>query len=450
MAFAPAADFAMPARHFPLLLLLVAALCSATLSPVPAFAAAKKATTHKVAKKKTPKKAVKKKAAKKKAAAKKKKATAKKKPAKKTTTTAKKPTAAAKPTTTSPVPAPVAVAPVAAAPAAPSHTNAEAVTSIGSAPGSASARPFAATSIWNQALPAGGGVDPGSAAMIARLNGVVAKEQAAKNGPWINTSSYSVPVYTVPADQPLVHLTLDASDTALQQASAAVPIPAGAQPAAGTDHHLVIWQPSTDRMWEYWHASLQADGWHAAWGGAMQNVSANQGAFDTNAWPSAKTYWGASASSLPLLGGLIRISELRAGVIDHALALNLPEVRKSAFVLPAQRTDGNVDALDAIPEGAHLRIDPSFDLGSIAMPPLTRVLAVAAQKYGIVIRDGGGNIAFSAEDPTQLGGINPYSNAPLGAAPQSGGFYGGQYPTSLLASFPWSHLQVLPMTLASR
>ena len=48
----------------------------------------------------------------------------------------------------------------------------------------------------------------------------------------------------------------------------AVPIPANAQPANGTDHSLVIWQPSTDTEWELWMAQRAGDGsWSACWGG---------------------------------------------------------------------------------------------------------------------------------------------------------------------------------------
>ncbi len=90
-------------------------------------------------------------------------------------------------------------------------------------------------------------------------------------------------------------------------------------------------------MWEFWKAAKRADGWHAAWGGTMTNVSTNPGFF-TN--PSN---WGSTATSLPMLGGLIRLDELAAGRIDHVLAMAIPESLKGTFSWPAQRSDGALD-----------------------------------------------------------------------------------------------------------
>ena len=72
-------------------------------------------------------------------------------------------------------------------------------------------------------------------------------------------------------NQPTVRVKLDAGawNGALQQALDAVPVPPNAQPAAGPDGHLTVWQPSTDRMWELFQARRMADGWHASYGGAM-------------------------------------------------------------------------------------------------------------------------------------------------------------------------------------
>jgi len=299
---------------------------------------------------------------------------------------------------------------------------------------------FAASSVWNAPLSADAPLDSSSAQLVARLIALVKADQARKAGPWINTNEFSTPVYTVPADQPMVRVKLDKSEPALQAAFAAVPIPPSARPAAGTDKHMVISQPSRDRMWEFWLTERRPDGWHATWGGAMQDVSTNAGYFTTASWPGAKPYWGASASSLPLLGGLIRLSELRAGRIDHALALALPEVRAGQYSLPAQRTDGAAAGPDTIPEGARFRLDPKLDLKTLNLPPLTRMLAEAAQRHGIIIRDRSGTVAFVGEDPAPVlkpGTKNPWDEA-----------YGGQLPSQLLAAFPWDRLQLVRMALS--
>ena len=303
-------------------------------------------------------------------------------------------------------------------------------------------RLFSPASLWNRQPASGAPLDPGSQAIVAALSQEVAREEEERRGPWINTSSYGVPLLTVPAGQPTARVQLDhAPDAALSSAWSAVPLPDGARPAAGSDGYLVVWQPSSDRMWEFWRLNRQADGWHAAWGGAIMRVSENRGVYGADAWPGAKPWWGASASSLPLAAGAITIDELRRGEIDHALAISLPDIRAGVFASPARRTDGRSDDPSSLPEGARLRLDPRVDLSRLAMPPVTRAIATAAQRYGIIVRDFAGNVTFSAQDPT-----------PTGSDPYHGpnGLYGGRYPDQLLASLPWSHLQVLRMDLHRR
>jgi hypothetical protein len=265
----------------------------------------------------------------------------------------------------------------------------------------------------------------------------VRREEGQGNGPWINTTSYGVPILTVGPDQSTASVQLDhAPDAALSSAWSSVPLPPAARASAGSDGYLVVWQPSSDRMWEFWRLARHSDGWHASWGGAMRHVSTSPGVYTPGAWPGAKPWWGATASSLALAGGVMTIDELRRGRIDHALALAVPDVRASLIVDPAQRTDGTSQGATALPEGAHLRLDPRIDLSSLEMTPLARMMAEAAQRYGIVVRDFAGVVAFEGEDPTPTG-TDPYKGPD--------GFYGGLQPSQVIASFPWADLQVLKM-----
>jgi hypothetical protein len=301
---------------------------------------------------------------------------------------------------------------------------------------------FAATSFWNLPVPALAGLDPHSGAMVEALASLIASELQAKTGPWINTKSYSVPVYTVGADQPTVSVRLDhAPDAALSAAWSEVPLPAGAQPAAGSDGDLVVWQPSSDRLWEFWKLVHREDGWHASWGGATQNVSSARGVYGSQAWPGAKPWWGVAASSLSLVGGLISLEDLQRGEINHALSIALPKVRAGVYASPARRTDGSSPDPLSLPEGAHLRLNPSLDIAALHLPRLTAMLARAAQRYGIFVIDASANVAFYAQDPTPTGS-NPYIGPD--------GYFEGSYPRELLASFPWSQLQVLKLRLHAR
>jgi hypothetical protein len=275
---------------------------------------------------------------------------------------------------------------------------------------------------------------------MGAFNAEIAHEIQVEYGPWISTTRYGVPIYTVPANQPTVRVQLNSEipAPALQAAFEQVPLPPDAYPSGGTDANLVVWQPSTDRLWEFWRLARSAEGPQASWGGAMQNVSSNQGVYGPDAWPQAKPWWGSSASSLSIAGGLITLEDLRRGEIDHALALAIPNVRAGVYSSPAQRSDGKSASLLSLPEGAHLRLDPSLDIASLHLPRTTRLIAEAAQRYGIFVRDGATVVHFFAEDPITIG-ANPYTGPD--------GYFEGKYPRELLTPFPWSRLQLLQMDL---
>lgn len=260
--------------------------------------------------------------------------------------------------------------------------------------------------------------------------------------PWIATGTASTPIYDVPANEPAVRVALVDPGlswrSSLARAFEKVPIPPGAEPARGSDAHMTVWQPSTNKLWEFFHTRHSGHGWQAAWGGAMQDVSSNPGYYTPAAWPGAQYNWGATATSFPVAAGVILLSEIKAGAIHHALALDLPQTRAGVVALPAQRSDGTGSA-DAIPEGAHLRLDPGLDLSRMSMPPLTRMIALAAQRYGLIVRDRAPAISLFVEDPVQYGGGKLIWG--------KHGIFGGQTPQQLLARFPWRHLEVLRMNL---
>lgn len=319
--------------------------------------------------------------------------------------------------------------------------QARAATAAPAAPPRPPARLFDARSFWNAPL-SGVSVDPSSPALVQSLVAEVQRETQTRVGPWIATSTSSTPLYRVGASQPRVRVHLDAQGTpgeaALQRAFAAVPIPQHAKPAPGQDRHMTVWQPSTDRLWEFWQARRASDGWHASWGGAIRRVSRSPGYYTASAWPGARRNWGATASSLPVIGGTMTMQELRRGSIHHALALALPAPRAAAFAWPAQRTDGTGD-VTALPEGARLRLSPTVDVRSLHLPRLARMIAEAAQRYGLVVRDQTHKgISLFAEDP-QGRQTTPY-----------GRLFAGRSPLELLANFPWDRLEVLRMHLCTK
>ncbi len=170
------------------------------------------------------------------------------------------------------------------------------------------------------------------------------------------------------------------------------------------------------------------DGWHAGWGGEMNDVSANPGYFTHT---GLTDNWGATATGLPLLGGLVTFADLRRGAINHAVAIAVVRAQRGTYVWPAQRTDGTGRGMTAIPEGTRFRLDPHLNINCLHLPRIDRILARAAQRYGLVVRDQAGSVAFFGQDPVTRP-TNPWAAA-----------FGHRYPNQVLARFPWSRLRAL-------
>ena len=307
---------------------------------------------------------------------------------------------------------------------------------------------FAPGNIWTTPVPADAPLDASSAARVAALASAITAREALGHTPSMGTTNYSTPIYVVGHDVPRVPVILDTGawgDPFRQALSSGVPIPVNAIPAGGTDAHLVIYQPSTDSLWEFWRARLATDGWHAAWGGATNNLSNMPGFYTTSAWGDASAVqgwdWGASASSTIGGAGVILPSEIASGEIDHAIGMAIGQACSYMFALPAQRHDGQDTSANCMPEGARLRLDPTLDLDAMHLPKMTLLLARAAQRYGIIVHDTTGDtIQMAAEDMTWTGS-NPY----IGPT----GLFGGDAPWKFMTAFPWSHLQLLPMSLCT-
>jgi hypothetical protein len=287
---------------------------------------------------------------------------------------------------------------------------------------------FAPSSFWNQPLPRDAAIEPLTPAWVSRLQAKVARWK-----PWINTTQYSVPIYVVPGDRPVTSVYIDNYDSAHQANFQRVPLPASPRPAQGSDRQLVVYQPAIDTMWEFWGFYWLPDGWHAGSAARITGVQSSPGIVeDVNPTTPFPSPYGATATGLPLLGGLITPAELKAGRIDHALAVAIPHpLLRFTWAWPAQRSDGDsVDRCD-IPEGARFRLPPDLNVDSLGLSPVARTIAHAVQTYGLVVRDRGDAVAFYAQDPQTMDS-NPYP-----------ALFQNKWPDAVLAGFPWDKLQAL-------
>jgi hypothetical protein len=103
-----------------------------------------------------------------------------------------------------------------------------------------------------------------------------------------------------------------------------------------------------------------------------------------------ETWTSADAAGLPILPGLLRWDEVKAGSIRHAIRFTV-SCTTDAFVWPARHETG-VDDPECPPMDARFRLRADFDLDGFS--PRARTILRAMQRYGLMVADNGSNWYF--------------------------------------------------------
>lgn len=293
---------------------------------------------------------------------------------------------------------------------------------------------FAPTSFWYQSIPADAPINPNNAGYNAEIAYQLSVGPVGSNIGWYSATLFNnqpgTPVINV---QPYDCFGLGYNLPGLDTQWTGVPFPTYAAPSIGTDSEMTIYDQVNDKLYDFWELhSDGSGGWQACRGGRLDNVSSNPGWFNSP--------YGAAATGLPFSMGQVRVSELLAGHIDHAIGLALGRAYDSlTWSWPATRSDGwNPDNLpNQIIEGLRARLDPTLDVDALPLHPMAKMIAKAAQKYGFVVWDKTGStmsIRYENQDSRTLAGLpNPYPT-----------LMNGTPDYQIMDNFPWDHLQWLP------
>jgi len=277
-------------------------------------------------------------------------------------------------------------------------------------------------SFWNQPIPATAGTDPNSAAMVsASLVASAGSANFANSSQWGKPLAYASPVSTT---YPVGCVYYDCGTPV------SFPIPRYAAPSTGSDNHLVVLDPGTNRELDMWLAGYNAGA--DSWSAGSRYVSASNG-WGAECSPGQRCL-GAVAAGFAVFGGVVRPEEIAQGHIDHALFFASPYTRAGDIACPATHTDGWTSDQAAIPEGARIQLDPAFDVDGQPWPSWQKVIAHALQTYGAYLGDTGGSLAFYGE-PNLDRGYDAWS------------LTGVAGPDSSLANLPWGNFRVLQIQL---
>lgn len=264
---------------------------------------------------------------------------------------------------------------------------------------------FPATNVWNQRVD-GLPVRSDSATLIATIG-------ATRNlhPDFGSYAGYGIPYNVVGGDQATTRVTFEYAD---ESDDVPYPIPPAPRIEAGSDRHILIVDRDACRLYELFAASSNADGGWSAGSGATWDLRSN--ALRPAGWTSA------DAAGLPILPGLVRYDEVAAGEVRHAIRFTTDETRR-AYVYPARHFASSLTGAEYPPMGLRVRLKAGFDVSSL--PAQARVIAVAMQRYGMILADNGSPWFFQGAsdarwDDDQLNALKAIPGSAFEAVDTSG------------------------------
>jgi hypothetical protein len=237
---------------------------------------------------------------------------------------------------------------------------------------------------WNTRIddPSAYPVHPSSATYLANMN--TSQHLHPDWGDW-STDHYGIPWQTVPATQATVPMTFHYVD---ESDPGPYPIPANALVEGGSnsggDMHVLVVQEGTCELYETGGMTYVGPGWNAG-AGAKFNLKSN--ALRHDGWTSA------DAAGLAILPGLVKLSEVQAGAIHHALRFTVNSTQE-AYIHPATHAAGAKNT-SLPPMGLRLRLKASFDTSKFKGPSV--VILTAMKQYGVILADNGSDWYVSGD-----------------------------------------------------
>lgn len=226
---------------------------------------------------------------------------------------------------------------------------------------------FAASSPWNTRIDSAT-IDPRSDEMMTLARERIGVQERAgglaptiqrrvdTSGLYINTKAWTTPIVTGGVVTKLVCRQSDCGDDI---PGGELEVPVDISPDPRYDGWFTVISAGTGYAYDLWRARRESDD-------TITYNFARRWALDGPGYSAPQTV-GARGSGLPLFAGLIRLDELTAGRIDHALAISVPGPAQRVFVPPASATDGN-GRDGSVPEGARLRLKDNVTLRAAVDP----------------------------------------------------------------------------------
>jgi hypothetical protein len=221
-------------------------------------------------------------------------------------------------------------------------------------------------------------------------------------------TSFGIPFNVVPSTQPKLVTTFDYAG---ESDPGPYPFPAGtAKIEGGTptscsgDCHVLSLQQTACLLFEGWncHFTSSSSSWHCGSGTKFDLTKDSYGQRPLG-WTSA------DAAGLAIFPGLVKYSEVAAGVVNHAIRFTMHCIQ-DGYVKPASHQavstgpSGCAGVTGAPlragypPMGTRIRLKSAYYID--ALPTQAKVIAQAMKTYGMILADNGSDYFFQGDqDP---------------------------------------------------
>jgi Fibronectin type III domain len=167
--------------------------------------------------------------------------------------------------------------------------------------------------------------------------------------------------------------------------SDAGPYPAGGDLLVeqGSDAHVLTVNKDTCKLYETFATDPVA---HTAGSGAIFDLGSDQ--LRPAGWTSA------DAAGLPIFPGLVRLDEVKAGFIGHAIRFTVHNT-DNTYLWPARHQAGIANS-NLPPMGARFRLKAGYDISTFGTE--AQVVLTAFKHYGLIVADNGSDWFFQGTE----------------------------------------------------
>ncbi len=191
--------------------------------------------------------------------------------------------------------------------------------------------------------------------------------------------TYGIPVTLAPKSTPYVPIKFflygDQSDPG------PYPIPKNAKVEGGKgakgDRHVLAVGEKDCHLYEMYDSFYVGPGWRAG-SGAKFDLSSDK--LRPECWTSA------DAAGLPITPALLKVDEVNAGEVDHAMRFTVAKTQ-AAYTHPATHYASSSHDPNDPPMGLRVRLKASYDISGFT--GASYVILVALKKYGMLLADNG-------------------------------------------------------------